>query len=553
MIAVKLARGPWSSRGATHARGYAYLEDRFLGADALAALLDACRADAGWRETVSRLNGCFAVVTHRGGRLLAAVDRIRSIPLFWTNGGTGCFVSDDAYLALAASGTDEPNAMGHEEFLLTGYVTGDETLYASVRQLQAGSILSLDETCSDGPQRVRYYEFRHREFFTDDTVSLVARLEEVHGRVFRRLIASVEGRPIVVPLSGGYDSRLIAVALRDLGAKDVLCYSYGVPGNWESRISKELAEHLGFRWEFVPYSAERWRAWASTEAFRDYFRSAGNLTSVPHVQDWPAVSELGGQGKLAAGAIFVPGHTGDFVTGGHVPKWFVSRARVSRRQVFDSIHAAHYSLWDLPSGKARELREAFDRRIEAVIGPVPECSPEQAGDLCERWELQERQAKFICNSLRVYESFGHGWRLPWYDAELLDFWARVPIRLRTGRKLYLEYVARRQTLPVTAPNQDRSAVGRWLIKGVDGAGLRSAAKLVQATIRRWRWRREYEASPLAWCALVDRDLFARTYTGRELIHSYLARQYASIAASSAGGPLAEARREREAAPVAAAG
>lgn len=547
MIELELVRGPWSNCGATYACGYAHLGDRFLRADAIATLLDACDADAAWQETLSRINGCFAVVTRRGAKLLAGVDRIRSIPLFFSRHGADCFVSDDAYLALAASGSNEPNAIAYTEFPLTGYVTGEETLYTSVRQIQAGSILTFDETRPDGPQRVRYYEFRHRDLFTDDTASLVARLDDLHGRVFRRLVADLEGRSIVVPLSGGYDSRLIAVALRDLGVKDVLCYSYGVPGNWESRVSKELADHLGFRWEFVPYSAERWRAWASTEAFREYFRAAGNLTSVPHVQDWPAVYELGRQGKLTAGTVFVPGHTGDFVTGGHVPKWYLRRARISRREVLDSIQLAHYSLWDLPLGAERELREAFDQRIDDVIGPVPDCSPEQAADLYERWELQERQAKFICNSLRVYESFGHEWRLPWYDAELMDFWARVPIALRTGRRLYAEYVEERQTLPVTGPNRDRGTVGQWLIKGLERAGLRPAAKRVQRAIRRWRWEREYEGSLLAWYSLVDRDLFARTYTGRELVHSYLAKQYSAVATSAASSRLTAAPREREAA------
>jgi asparagine synthase (glutamine-hydrolysing) len=552
VIEVQVARGAWSSSGATLARGYAHLADRFLGADAIAAALDACPTEAAWRETASRLNGCFAAVTRRDGRLLAGVDRIRSIPLFWSSRGADCFVSDDAHLALATSGSREPNAIANAEFPLTGYVTGDETLYASVRQVQAGSILSFDETRASVPQRARYYEFRHRGFFTDDTAALVERLDAVHGRVFRRLVAGLEGRPVVVPLSGGYDSRLIAVALRDLGVGNVVCYSYGVPGNWESRISKELADHLGFRWEFVPYSLEHWRAWAATEAFRQYFRSAGNLASVPHVQDWPAVYELERVGKLPAGAVFVPGHTGDFVTGGHVPKWYVRRARVSRREVLDSIHLAHYSLWDWPAGTEHELREAFDRRVESIIGAVPECSPEEAADLYERWELQERQAKFICNSLRVYESFGREWRLPWFDAELMDFWARVPIELRTGRRLYLEYVRERQALPVTDANQDRSALGQWLIKGVERAELRAAAKRAQRVIRRWRWRGEYEGSPLAWYGLVDRDLFARTYTGRELVHSYLARQYAALAAFAASGAPAMAPREREAAPAATA-
>ena len=494
-----------------------------MDARALAAVLDSCATEAAWQDGIREINGCFAVVTERAGRLLAAVDRIRSIPLFYAASGVDWFVGDDAHWVLERAESRQVNVIADAEFCLTGYVTGDETLYASVQQIRAGSALLLDP--AHGAQIVHFYRFHHGNFIDTDTATLIGQLEGVHSQVFRRLLASAAGRPIVVPLSGGYDSRLIALSLRDLGAKDVVCYSYGVPGNWESRISKEVAEFVGFRWEFVPYSADRWRVWQASPEFRAYFESAGNLSSVPHLQDWPAVFELRRERRIPMDSVFVPGHSGDFLAGSHIPKWFMKRRTIRRRELLEAIWRLHYSLWDSPPENERILREELSGRIETIVGPIADCGPEEAADLFEKWDLEERQAKFICNSVRVYEDLGFEWRLPLFDAELMDFWARIPVSLRVGRQLYFKFVAERQSLPITEANRDHGVVMRRLIGGVDAARLRPVARRVQYALRKVRWKHEYLNAPLAWSTLIDREFFRRTYTGKENLHSYMTLRY----------------------------
>lgn len=516
---VRLDGPGWVRHGATHARGYAHLDARFLDAAALAERVEGCETDDAWAALLPRLNGCFALVSERGDRVLAAVDRLRSIPLFHAVPASRALVGDDASWIAAQAGDPPIDEEAEEEFLLTGYVTGAGTLRREVRQLEAGTWLRWPRA-APAPSIARYHAFAHRDFLAEDTDTLVERLAALHERVFRRLLESVAGRPIVVPLSGGYDSRLIGVSLRDLGARDVLCYSYGVPGNWESRISKELADHLGFRWTFVPYDHARWRAWAATPEFAGYLRTAGNLASVPHVQDWPAVRELTGQGIVEPGSAIVPGHSGDFLAGSHIPKAFVGGAQVTRRDVLDAIQSAHYSLRDWPERAG--VRERVDRRIEAIVGPVADGTPEQAADVFERWDLQERQAKFICNAVRVYEQFGCEWRLPLFDAELMDFWARIPVDLRVGRALYFAFVERRQSLPITPANTDYGRAMRTAVRTMDALRLRPLAYRARRALRRARWRHAYASAPLAWTGLVDPDEFGRSYTGREIMHSYMA-------------------------------
>ncbi len=123
-------------------------------------------------------------------------------------------------------------------------MTGRETLDRSIFQITAGSVADFSRPTGSQPSVARYYRFHHTDFTKAPRERLIEDLVGVHERVFRRLVGSVGDRTIVVPMSGGYDSRLIGVSLRDLGCRKVICYSYGVPGNWESKISRELTDYL---------------------------------------------------------------------------------------------------------------------------------------------------------------------------------------------------------------------------------------------------------------------------------------------------------------------
>ncbi len=529
MVRISLLNKRWQRAGGTYARGYAHLGGSYLEAQGLAQVLDACVSTRLFQERIGQLNGCFAVVSQRDGKLLIAADRLRTIPLFYAARDSEHLVSDAAAEVLTWVGRTELNPEADIEFRLTGYVTGRETLYANIFQVEAGELVDIDAARSTAVERYRYHQFHHDQFLDISEPDLVSRLVDVHAAVFQRLVDGAGDRTIVVPLSGGYDSRLIVVSLRDLGVRNVICYSYGVPGNWESRISQELARYLGFRWEFIPYSADRWRAWAELDSFRAYFHAAGNLCSVPHIQDWPAVLELQNGGRIPMGSIFVPGHSGDFLAGSHIPKWYVRRRSIHLSEFLDSLFQAHYSLWDWPKPGERKLHDMFQQRVESVIGPIQSCcSPELAADLFERWDLQERQAKFICNSVRVYESFGYDWRLPLFDYDLMSFWERIPIQGRTGRRLYFDFVRQRQALPVTDANKDHNALVSAALEAIDAMCLRSTAKRLQRIARRILWRRQYEGSAMAWFSIFDPELFCRTYTGKELFYSYLAARYRDL-------------------------
>ena len=130
---------------------------------------------------------------------------------------------------------------------------------------------------------------------------------------------------------------------------------------------------------------------------------------------------------MADDAVFVPGHAGDFLGGSHLP---AAPAAFEQRPA-DWLWQRYYSEWPTDA-LAPDLCAALRTRLTSRLDAEPD--PTTA---FLRFGWQERQAKMIANSVRVYEFHGFDWRLPfWADAEVLDFWGRVPVPLLRGRRLY---------------------------------------------------------------------------------------------------------------------
>src|SRR5690606_13164563 len=58
----------------------------------------------------------------------------------------------------------------------------------------------------------------------------------------------------------------------------------------------------------------------------------------------------------------------------------------------------------------------------------------------ELWDWQERQAKYIANSVRVYEFYKCDWWLPLWDMEFTEFWRDVPLTLRRERLWFKTWI-----------------------------------------------------------------------------------------------------------------
>jgi asparagine synthase (glutamine-hydrolysing) len=241
-------------------KGQVYLDGTPIGVDDLARhLSSAPSSPQSLTASLTRLNGFYAWVTQADQELRAGVDHVRSRHLFYGQAEGRFFLADDAEWVRQQVGDREMDTIAREEFQLAGCVTGADTLFPHVKQLQAGEYLVA--TAGEGGvirvETQRYYRFLHTEPESYDDTALGAELDRVAVASVRPLMDYAGGRQIVVPLSGGYDSRLIVTLLKRLGYDNILAFIYGVPGNKEPAYSQRVAEALGLRWHIARPSGER--------------------------------------------------------------------------------------------------------------------------------------------------------------------------------------------------------------------------------------------------------------------------------------------------------
>ncbi|MDQ0254467.1 asparagine synthase (glutamine-hydrolyzing) [Evansella vedderi] len=470
------------------------------------------------KKLLQKQNTFFSLVCETDTLVFAAVDHLRSYPIFYSVENGNLYLSDDANWIRQQIQEKKINKLSESEFLMTGYVTGENTLYSKIKQLQAGEYLVYNRT--DKTLNINNYYFKKREKVNSDKHNLINDLDQIHINVFKRLINNLNKRTVVLPLSGGYDSRIIAIMLKRLGYNNVVCFTYGKHGSWESTVSKEVADALNFKWIFIPYSKSKWREWSISKEREEYFNFASGLSSLPHVQDHLAVKELTSKRLIPEDSIFIPGHTAFLSFSGYDPTCN------DIKHVANNLLNKHYSLWDW-NGKRTDFKHQLNNKIFNSLFKNNDNNTFE--NLFYQWEVRERHAKFICNSVRAYEHFGYEWRIPLWEKEMVDFWMSVPQKYRVNKNLFKDYFNEKLSLSmplVSSPNSD--FLGRDVSRGFKLKQLIKKSKNSYMLLSKSRKVADYYKHPLDWYSMLTfYEYFTGIIRGAENINSFLSEKYIS--------------------------
>ena len=249
----------------------------------------------------------------------------------------------------------------------------------------------------------------------------------------KRFVESLNNRTVVLSLSGGYDSRLIAVMLKRMNYKNVICYCHGRKGNQEEALSRQSAYKLGFKWYFIEYNTRLIENYLQDEDFRNYYKFSANYTSMFFLEQFFAVKFLKENKLIPENSIFTAGHSGDFLGGSQLHKNGGLKEKASVDKIVDKIYFIKYSLFQLPKNEKTKVKKRIKESIAA----------EQKNDkfplaytIFEDWDFKEKLAKFIFNSANVYTYFGYDFRLPLWDNEMIDFFKILPYNLKLNKLLF---------------------------------------------------------------------------------------------------------------------
>ena len=419
----------WHEQAGVFVKGFVMTDDgRMLKDAALASFFANCQNEKDLLQTLRSANGLFAVVLQREDGWVAATDHARTFPLFYREHDGDCDVSDDVDALLAPNVQKKMDKKAAHVFRFTGFTIGRSTLLENVSQIQAGEMVHF---CNGNLKRKFYFRFaQEKKNITYDETK--QQLKRILHNVGKRLVASLGGRPVAVPLSGGYDSRLIVYLLHQQNYPQVTCFTYGKrQKNQELVRAQRIAKQLGYPWFFVEYPSMESLDLSTDPDFLAYNHYASQYCMKSTLSEYIAARKLHDSHTLTPDTVILPGHSGDTIAGSHLRPYML-RYRNDRQVVKDLIYT-HFHLFKTHYADRREfislLNDMFRQYDYADLS---------YSDKVKTWVLRERHGKFIINSCRMWDYMGWKFLLPLRDSELVDFFASLPAEFRLHKKLYEE-------------------------------------------------------------------------------------------------------------------
>jgi asparagine synthase (glutamine-hydrolysing) len=401
------------------------------------------------------ITGSFAFIIECRDYVIASVDVVRSIPLYFNKYAV---VSDSARYVLSASPDKLHNSDSIMEISRSGYSISNKTLYNSVNTLCAGQVAIIR---NNNYKIYSYYSYIGKENNDTSFAVMSKQLLEHIFELVERIKSNYHGREIVVPLSAGTDSRLIVSALKYVGVKNVTCFSYGHKESFEIKAAREVTERLGFKFIAIEINRKKIKDYYKTDEFNDYFFEMDSLSSVPYISESYQMSYLVNNNLISSDAIIINGNTGDFISGGHIPS---NATRNDHLLIKDEYIKKHYSLWGSLIENKSNLRiwhnttkNIRDRgiNIEELSAPA----------LYELAEYCGRQSNLIISNQQVYDYFNLDWDVPFWSKDYIEFWSTVPYKYKINKKMYLDLLRNKNICGVwrDIPINKKTIRPKWLI------------------------------------------------------------------------------------------
>lgn len=372
------------------------------------------------------LSGIYYAVIIEEDKLIIAGDIINFFPIYFVYRENRWLISDNPDTIKSNKEIEESEVPG---FLSAGFTSGFNTLYKDIKKTRAGSNIILFH---DGTIKAQtYYSFIPEKFFANETEKLSLAAESIFLDAGKRVCNFLDGRTAVVPLSGGFDSRLIAVLLKNLNYKSVICFTYG-RNTEEVEISKKTASKLGFDWIFIDYEKINYQGFTKDEQFLEYAFAYSGAYSMFYLQEYFAVKHLKENNLIPADSVFLPGHSGDYLGGSYADRTAKTQSKTATLAKF--LESNYYFFKQKTNAEKLVIRE----KIESNLSEYPEKNyiSQLYNPYIEDWDVKEKLSKFIFRSSYVFTFFGFEHIYPFWDTLLVGFWRNVPYELRSGKTFY---------------------------------------------------------------------------------------------------------------------
>lgn len=311
-------------------------------------------------------------------------------------------------------------------FTAIGFFLDEDTYYKDEVCLRPGTINTIDESgylVKSEPWFNWYYSPRAISF--EDALNEFSEL-------FESIIDQQVGdKKVILPLSGGLDSRTQAVALNHLG-KNVEAYSYSFENGYnEAKISKQIADACKFKFE--AFKITKGYLWESIE---ELSKINGCYAEFTHARQMAVIDSLKSKGD-----VFSLGHWGDVLFDSTTNKQLSVEDEVNLilKKIIKpgglQLAKALWESWSLEGDFELYLRD----RVKSLLSHI---NIENSSAKIRAFKSMYWAPRWTTANLSVFESV-YPITLPYYDNEMCKFICTIPEDYLADRKLQITYIKKR--------------------------------------------------------------------------------------------------------------
>ncbi|TCK68830.1 asparagine synthase [Winogradskyella wandonensis] len=315
-------------------------------------------------------------------------------------------------------------------FVAFGFFFDTDTYWKDEVVLAPGTLNKLDEN-----NRLISSEKWFDWHYTPRDISFNEALQEF-TTLFEIIVQEqTQGKHVILPISGGLDSRTQAVALRN--HPNVKSYSYDYDGGYpETKIAKQIAAACGF--SFESFKVEQGYLWDCIEELAKINECYSEFT---HPRQMAFFDALGDMGNL-----FSLGHMGDLLFDSFgLPQLSLEEGldEIIKLLLKKSGAELAHLLWEA-WGLEGNFEDYYRSRLRAMLEDI---SIVDTNAKLRAFKTRYFVSRWSSNNLSVFEAM-QPVALPYYDNRMFEFICTIPENYLSNRQLQIAYI--QQTYPELA-------------------------------------------------------------------------------------------------------
>lgn len=304
-----------------------------------------------------------------------------------------------------------------------GFFMDDDTYYTDVKYVKPASKYNINNgtiSIEENPYFEWYYKPRD--------ISLSQATDEFADLFHDILNTETKNKKVILPLSGGLDSRTLAAGLK--GHPNLWSYSYEFKGGiGETQYSNKIAHAEKFA--FKEYEIGEGYLWNAIEKLAVI---NGCMSEFTHARQMAVIEDVSKQGDA-----FILGHWGDVLFDGMgVPDnmSFEEQINILYKKVLKKggreLGMELWRLWELEG----DFDDYLKQRLETALAKI---KIDNANSRIRAFKSTHWAPRWTSTNLQIFSNNNEN-ILPYYDDRMCDFICTIPEDLLGGRQIQIEYL-----------------------------------------------------------------------------------------------------------------